>query len=446
MLKFLRRTRRTWSKLHGKKGVYDGAAATATALVLGNESADLDSIVSAISFAYLKDTEASLIQTAARPLFVPVVSVPRGDLRLRTDCITALTWALEASKPNENDEDDIDFTSAESSLTFLDDIRPVLDSLEEGEKVDNLSVYLTDHNVLSPKLTHLDQYVSGVVDHHKDDRKAPEGALDPYEITTVGSCTTLVAERWAALVARTAQPMDPVLSRLMLAPILVDTINLSPSGGRVTDRDVAAAHFLKSQLPDVIDQTSFFTELFGRLQSAKFDVRGLASRDLLRKDYKEWVCGSFKLGISSVTWFLGDEQGINDGGWLARESEASGDGKSGAVILSGDLLSWANENSLDVAVIMTAFDHGGAGEKGFERELMVMFSENMRALSTGSVMDGVMEALRVDVDLKLKERQLHDVEHDWTKFFVQGDNKLSRKQVQPILQRILEGTSPFGQL
>ena len=50
--------------------------------------ADLDSIASAIAFAYLQSQVAPDRESTA---YLPLVNIPRADLKLRTDCLWLLT-------------------------------------------------------------------------------------------------------------------------------------------------------------------------------------------------------------------------------------------------------------------------------------------------------------------------------------------------------------------
>ena len=52
------------------------------------EYADLDSIASAVAFAYLQSQVAPDRESTA---YLPLVNIPRADLKLRTDCLWLLT-------------------------------------------------------------------------------------------------------------------------------------------------------------------------------------------------------------------------------------------------------------------------------------------------------------------------------------------------------------------
>ncbi|KAJ2000844.1 hypothetical protein GGI04_003984, partial [Coemansia thaxteri] len=60
-------------------------------IVLGNESADLDSMASSISLAYL------LSHGSSNSTIIPVINVSKQDLALRPDCALLVCQTLEAS-------------------------------------------------------------------------------------------------------------------------------------------------------------------------------------------------------------------------------------------------------------------------------------------------------------------------------------------------------------
>ena len=98
-------------------------------------------------------------------------------------------------------------------------------------------VLLVDHNSLS--IPGLDDEVLrsrfnvvGCVDHHVDEESVPQGA-DPRIVTTgIGSCTSLVVSHlreqglWPEVAGNSADDGLNQITRLALAPILIDTLSL----------------------------------------------------------------------------------------------------------------------------------------------------------------------------------------------------------------------------
>ncbi|KAJ8267489.1 hypothetical protein COCON_G00126610 [Conger conger] len=137
-------------------------------VVLGNEACDVDSMVSALSFAYfLFKTSGSAGRTP-----VPVLNIPRADFPLRTDSVFLLRES----------------GLAQQDLVFRDEV-----DLPRLHRAGRLALTLVDHNVLPSTDSDLEGAVVEVIDHHLQER-VPSPSC-PVTIETVGSCATLVAER-----------------------------------------------------------------------------------------------------------------------------------------------------------------------------------------------------------------------------------------------------------
>ncbi|KAJ2829591.1 Exopolyphosphatase [Coemansia sp. 'formosensis'] len=352
-------------------------------LVLGNESADLDSMVSSLALAYaLSQTQSPVI---------PVINARREDLALRPDCAQLLKDELPA-------------------LTFIDDID--LRSLAQRP----LDVWLVDHNAPASRQAFLEPLVRGIVDHHADEGKCPEALR---QIETVASCTTLVAQRLKGMV-------DPTLAKLLLAPILLDSSNLSAAACRATPADVACVEWLTSLVQwtqteaTSLDATTSLDvggpdELYAALDKLKGQVSHLSAYDLLRKDYKQWQVADARgrpwaLGISSVGFPLKK--------WLKRDGP----------LIETALKKWVESQHLDVALVMT---HGKAkvdGVKVYGRQLMVAFAPQV------AEKEMVVEMLtQLDV---LGLQSLESMGGVWA--FVQSRAESSRKQVFPAVKGVIE--------
>jgi exopolyphosphatase len=161
---------------------------------------------------------------------------------------------------------------------------------------------------------------------------------------------------------------DAHLARVALAPILIDTTNLT-SKDKTTDQDVRAAELAESKLqsspqptttatttttnpnpnPAPYDRTTYHNTL----ATLKEQILHLSYRDILRKDYKRWSEGALALGMSTVV------QG------LAYTFTEVGAQSRDAFLAA--LRGWAAEQRLDVAAVMTVSKPGGV----FTRELLV---------------------------------------------------------------------------
>ena len=159
-------------------------------LVIGNEAADLDSMVCAVSYALTVSREKTdnnndnddddAVDAVA---VVPMIGVPREDFALRTDA----AWLFAQVGV------DVD------ALTFSDDVDPL--ALDAAGRLSEL--ILVDHNVPSTSLSSLAPKITRVIDHHEDESKYPPTAA--VEIVLLGSCATLVTE---AIIAATLTEAD----------------------------------------------------------------------------------------------------------------------------------------------------------------------------------------------------------------------------------------------
>ncbi|NXW63576.1 PRUN1 Exopolyphosphatase, partial [Eurystomus gularis] len=235
-------------------------------VVMGNEACDLDSTVSALALAYF------LAKTSPSPkaAFVPVLNIPRADLALRTE--TTFLLREQGIPP--------------ASLVFRDEI-----DLGGLHRAGLLSLTLVDHHVLPGADAALEEAVVEVLDHRPLERDRAAGCRVTAE--PVGSCATLVTER-------IAQGPPGVLDRLTAAllhgTILLDCVNLSPAAGKVTPRDVACVSLLEARFPDLPARDA----VFEALQAAKFDVSGLTTEQMLRKDLKVLSGDELVLAISAI--------------------------------------------------------------------------------------------------------------------------------------------------
>ncbi|MEA1910393.1 MAG: DHHA2 domain-containing protein [Spirochaetota bacterium] len=295
-------------------------------IVMGNEAADLDSMASAVTYAWylnLSDADGK---------YFPLINIPRADFKLRTEAVYLFQ---EAGINIDN-------------LLFTEDID--LDKLKAGS---NLKLILVDHNKLASSQTGLETVITGILDHHADEESYPPAAVT--DIRPVGSCATIVSE---SFFKDQKNAIDGSIGTLLLGTILLDTVNLDPDAGRVTDDDAKAAK-------EIIEISGLDSKkLFDKLQFEKFNVSSLGSYDLLRKDYKEWQLGSVKLGIGSVLMPVED--------WAAKDPD-----------ITNEFDRYLKERKLDVLLAMNAFT-----APGFTRQLVVYVPDSGLREKTISFMEG----------------------------------------------------------
>jgi exopolyphosphatase len=283
--------------------------------VIGNESADLDSMASAVAYGYYA-TVASGDNSAP---CAPLVNIPRADYKLRTEA--TFLFSAVGIEPE--------------MLTFVDEI-----DLAALAGKDELLLALVDHNVLAASQQGLAGSVSGVVDHHQDEGGFAEAR--PRIVEPVGSACTLVAE---LLLSNAPAAVEPGLAELLLGTILLDTVNLDPEAKRATGKD----HAIAARLQAICGAEP--AALFERLQFEKFNVASLDTPDLLRKDYKQYQMGPVRCGMASVL--------LPVSRWLAKDPG-----------LGESMAAFAARNGLDLLLAMNAYT-----DPEFRRELVVWASE-----------------------------------------------------------------------
>jgi exopolyphosphatase len=371
--------------------------------VIGNESADLDSLCSALALAYLR-THTPPNHT----LHIPLANLHRPDLALRPELGAVLRRAG----------------------VQLDDLLTLTELAQADFKPEDSRWVLVDHNAVTGQVKEkFADRVIGCVDHHED-----EGAVgfhtedEPRVVKKCGSCMSLVVEygreAWTRLAetqngaeevdGNGGQDGDAQLAFLVLGPILIDTTNLT-SKDKTTPTDVQAVEFAEALIRRAgteYDRDAYFKELM----ELKEDLSRLSYRDIFRKDYKKWTDGGLTLGTSSVA------QGID---YLL---EKIGDKDE----FLSELRRWAEEERLDIACVMTTMHPEG----GFAREgLLWGFNERAaKAVKTFAGKNKEKLGLETWGDGKLDDTS---GSKEWRACWRQLGTQYSRKQVAPMLREAM---------
>ncbi|KAK2031313.1 exopolyphosphatase [Colletotrichum zoysiae] len=377
-------------------------------LVVGNESADLDSLCSAVVYAYLR--------THAPPhtLHIPVSNLPRDDLKLRTEMAAALAHAR---------------LSPDDLLT-LDDVPADL-APRDARWV------LVDHNALTGDLAaRFAGRVVGCVDHHADEGAVPRdaGPDEPRVVETCGSCSSLVVEycrpAWEKALAEAAgggddADVDAHLAQLSLAAILIDTTNLK-SRDKTTDKDVAAVSFLERLAPPAYSRDALFDEI----SAVKEDISPLSFRDVFRKDYKQWEDRGGDGAGGGRSQLMGTSAVVQNLDYLV--GKAGGD--EGALLR--EFAAWAAEKRLDIGVVMTTAHPGGR----LEREVLVWAFNEAAVASCKAFHDRFAGELGL---APWRGGRLDGAGRDgdsggwWRAAWTQANVAASRKQVAPMLREAI---------
>ncbi|KAK4671916.1 Exopolyphosphatase [Podospora pseudoanserina] len=370
--------------------------------VVGNESADLDSICSAVLYAYFR-THAPSSQSV---LHIPLSNLPRADLALRAELNAIFPPSFNSVTPDD--------------LITLSDLPSPSDLPPSATKW-----YLVDHNVLTGDLTKrgYDKFVVGCVDHHDDEGIIPSHA-QPRVFAKCGSCMSLVLSQcqpiWDQL--QSHQEIDEELARVAMAPILIDTVKLT-SKDKTTDWDVNAAAYAEEKLVATLSvarsnrQRYDREKYFDHLSELKDSILHLSYRDILRKDYKKWTDGSLNLGVSTIV------QGFET--CLAEVGDKQ--------TFLAALKDWAKEQQLDIAAVMTVSKPGGV----FTRELLVWGLGGQDAVKVArrfAEKNGGSLGLE-----KWNNGELDGEEGgEWRACWRQMDVGSSRKQVAPMLREVMK--------
>jgi exopolyphosphatase len=364
-------------------------------IVIGNEAGDADSIISAITFAYVEFLQNKNI--------TPIISIPRRDLETQRPETTLLLKMADVLV---------------DSMLFVDD---------ESWKQFPLNVSLVDHNRLASSMDDETAYkVLEILDHHKDEGRHLECSARTIAFkddkATVASTCTLVLERLQQFYH---SPIPVNLAVLLLGVILLDSVNMNESVGKGTPRDASAIQSIlestdwaelndhaKSILQCTSEQRPDPNVFFGVLQNAKFDPtfwHSLSGRDALRLDYKSFRCGSLPgfFGMSTVLMPMKD--------FLHKQN------------LMTNIENYMRDMQVEFLGILLAH----SDETGSLHREVILVARNTFPLNE------MVEFLRNEPSLKLAN-VLYDV--NWSeqfglciRCFTQGNNKASRKQVVPIL-------------
>ncbi|XP_007088155.1 exopolyphosphatase PRUNE1 isoform X1 [Panthera pardus] len=353
-------------------------------VVLGNEACDLDSMVSALALAfYLAKT------TETEEVFVPVLNIKRSELPLRGDNV----FFLQKSH------------IPESLLIFRDEI-----DLHALHQAGQLTLILVDHHVLPKSDSALEETVAEVLDHRPiEQRHCPPCHIS---VELVGSCATLVTER---ILQGAPEILDRQTAALLHGTIILDCVNMDLKVGKATPKDSRYVEKLEALFPDLPERN----DIFDSLQKAKFDVSGLTTEQMLRKDQKTICRQGIKVAISAI--YMDLEAFLQRSGLIA------------------DLHAFCQAHNCDVLVAMTIFFNT---HNEPVRQLAIFCPHAALRM----MICGVLECSH-SPSLKLTPAPST---HPNLQAYLQGNTQVSRKKLLPLLQEALSAYSdsvkiPSGQ-
>ncbi|KAL7744563.1 hypothetical protein ACLKA6_017080 [Drosophila palustris] len=241
-------------------------------IVIGNESCDLDSAVSALTLAFI------YAQRQQEHDYVPVLNIPRIDYPLKT----------EVGHMFNKCEIDAEM------LLFRDDLPQHLPS--------DVNVILVDHHV-----SNLAANVIEILDHRPLENNPAMQLLPSHCVRHIepelGSCATLITELYLAK----EQPRSCRVEQLLNATIVLDTINFSTAAKRFCVRDLTMVQQLEQlQQVSVDEHLSRRRMLFDELVAARADISRLTLTEVLRKDMKLLQTEHLKVPMAGLPMLVRD--------------------------------------------------------------------------------------------------------------------------------------------
>ncbi|KAL6943170.1 hypothetical protein ACO0RG_002158 [Hanseniaspora osmophila] len=337
----------------------------------------MDSVMSALTYAYY-----SYLKRPEQPI-IPVLNIPKEDLKLRKDIIYVLS-----KKANISQGDNL--------LFFIKDIANY-----KQEKKLNIHAVLVDHNKLEGEAELVVDEIVGIIDHHEDSGTSRDSIIKyhgPDIIKVTGSCSSLITNYWARQLNNDLSAMKNTVE-LSLAAVLIDTNNFQY---KVEAPDEEAFRIYKSQLSPTYSLEKYFDEI----KKEKNNLDGLSISDLLRKDYKQFEFGGYRVGMSAI---------VKPTSWLIEQY--------GADEIVHDCNEYSRE--MDVLILLTSFMEKG----NFHRELVIVTKNNQLQ---SQILKGIESPLKLEA--------LQETGFGYT-VYNQKNTESSRKQVAPAVKNAIEKTA-----
>lgn len=389
-------------------------------VVTGNQSADLDSVISSLSYAYFNYVKN-------KSFLIPLINVSRDRFKLRRDIETLL---------------DI-YSINPLHLYFADDLKYMV---REDQKI---NLVLVDHcNIQGDVLKHyFDENkvdVKAIIDHHEDEKCFLDAS--PRIIKPCGSCSSLVYNYWSKqLNENELNDKNCEIVPILLAPLLIDTSFMS---SKVEEDDkIAYESYQKfpleeSQLHNWLlgfGSKKLKLESFGPenildayykiIKKAKKDLKGFSLYDVLEKDYKFFRFerndnSTLDVGFSSLSKSFK---------WIAS--------KYGKKEIFQELLKFVSSQKLDLLVITTSFSKKETDE--YTREFAYFFEKrNENSALFNELSNMLNDKLKLNHDIYHIEKFewiLSDFDENANLIlFNQGELSASRKQVVPLVKEAIE--------
>ncbi|XP_078241215.1 protein prune homolog 2 isoform X2 [Pogona vitticeps] len=268
-------------------------------VVLGKASCDLDSLISALTYAYY-------LEKVSPPdnLCLPVLNIPRREFCYHTESRVILE---ELNVP-------------ESLYVFLDEI-----DLNQLNSEGKLSLTLLNSNTLTSEEKSLESAVVRVI--NPEERCGSSSEL-------LESTSSLVAKE---LLQKTPELITPQLAHLLRASILSKV--MAKDSVRITEEQEEVLLMLEEKFPELLPREDVITVL----QEAHRHANGLSLEEAMLKDLKEVSDGEIKVAVSTIYMNLED--------YLFCKN------------MTGDLKAFVHKYGFDVLVILASYLSEEEGKK-----------------------------------------------------------------------------------
>ncbi|KAJ5836994.1 hypothetical protein N7447_003020 [Penicillium robsamsonii] len=452
LLQFLRQARQVHIKF------LSGALPEPPIYVIGNPSADLDSIVSAIIYSYCANNRLPV--KTPRP-HIPLLNLPNFPAgtelyRLRPEFSAAL-WS-STNFPALKSEEQFENTLQSAGNFLCEHVMTVADFAQSLQDQHVWKQILTDATLVDwnafPRHSKTDKgsgsltglpgvtfRTVGCIDHHVDENSMPSIDELPQGQPMIiqpgpGSCVSLITRELQQRKLFDASPEMVQVAKLALSAVLIDTSNLTAEG-KVTDVDRMAVEFLRSQIEGESQGDWELETFYKSILYAKQNSLDLLTMDeVLGRDYKEWIETSQSSGKTVKMGFCSAVKPMR---WIIQKA-----GSPGKFLDAVRSFASSAEKDLDVLVVMTAFT--GTNNK-FCRELFISVMRDNESAVKGvkrfvehcSDHLGLIEWSPLDgEDIPELTAQclsvLNAESPPWRKLWVQTNAAGSRKQVAPLLR------------
>ncbi|KAF8610024.1 DHH phosphoesterase [Ceratobasidium sp. AG-I] len=442
-------------------------------IVMGNEAGDLDSLTSAIAWAFylahedLGDKSGLMGKKGKkgkhgdkweeRPV-VPLLQTEEDAIDLRPENKIALREYGNMRRGH-------------ADILTLDEL-----PLPPSELAPHISgIYLVDHNRVRSDWGEAGaKAVKGVLDHHNDLGLYPDAK--PRVIEPSGSCASLVVHEILDLWDKEEEDMafgdkcvnsnidnelkphpteiPEELADLLLAVIALDTDDFHRGNGRDLFASKAIWRWSSFCRGDE-DREDVMDRLDKELGTAKRDLKHLTVRDLLRRDWKGDIipapnasAPALHLGIASIP--------------VSMRAQISRAGNHTPAAWFEIEKAWTKEISADVSLALTSYREGGVGDELFEededdeddddddepegpkgakrREIALVVQDGRRL--TRPEADSLFVAIATEIqntaDLNVTAWTGGDLGGERRMVWDQWFTKASRKVVRPAVERAVE--------